>query len=75
MKILGVIFDNKSAFGQKVTSVPGRANIRHGIMARLARSSRGRYVGGFRTARAAHQTSLSRKVLVTVGPGAHEKHP
>ena len=51
-----------------------RARARHGIMARLARSSWGLEVGVLRTAHTALLTSMVRYALVTVGSGAYEAH-
>ena len=49
-----------------------RANVRHSIMARLARSSWGLEIGVLRTAHTTLLTSLSRYALTTIGSCAYE---
>ena len=73
LKILGVVFDDQFGFKLQIDAMLDRAKVRHGVMARLARSSWGLEVGVLRTTHTALLTSMTRYALVTIGSGAYEK--
>ena len=70
LRLLGVAFAGKTCFQQHASDAVDPAEVRHGIMARLARSSWGLEISLLRTTRAALLTSNVRYALVTTGYGA-----
>ena len=73
LKILGVWWDARLCFAEHIHRVLDRAKVRHGVMARLARSTWGLEVGVLRSTHAALLVSLSGYGLVAVGSGAYER--
>ena len=60
-------------FTQHIQTVLQKAGLRHGVMARLARSTWGHDSGIMRSAHATLLTSLTSYALAVVGSGAHDK--
>ena len=73
IKILGVVFDTGFGFTAHVEGILQKVRLRHGIMARLARSTWGLEAGLLRSTHAALLTSLMGYGLAVVGSGAYEK--
>ena len=69
LRILGVLWDGRLSFMDHIKGALDRAGERHGVMARLARSTWGLEVGVLRSTHAAPLTSLSGYGLALVGPG------
>ena len=72
LRILGLLWDCRLCSTDHISGLLSRANIRHGVTARLARSAWGLETGVLRSTDAAFLTSLSGYGLATVGSGAYE---
>ena len=72
MRALGVIFDSRLYFSGHIEGLLSRAAIRHGVMARLARSTWGLEAGVLRATHSVLLTGLTRYALVTYGSGAYD---
>ena len=72
LRILGAPWDGRMCFMDHISGVLDRANVRHGVMARLAHSTWGLEVGVLRATHAALLVSLSGYGLVVYGSGAYE---
>ena len=73
LRIIGVPFDDKYCFDQQTSGVLDRAKLRHGIVARLARSTWGLEISLLPTSHAALLRSLVRSALVTTGSGSYPR--
>ena len=72
VRILGVLWDSRMCFVDHIQGGLNRANVRHGVVARLARSTWGLWVRVLRATHSALLTNLSSYGLVVVGSGAYE---
>ena len=68
-----MLVDGKISFAQDIGGVQQKAGLRHGIMARLARSTWGLETGLFRATHSTLLTSLMRYGMRVVDSGAREK--
>ena len=70
IRVLGLQLDQKLCFEEHIMNVLSKANIRHEIMARLAKSTWGLEAGIMRTTHKALLSSLTGYGLVVYGSGA-----
>ena len=73
LSILGVWRDGRLRFAYHIKGVLGRATVRHGIMARLARSPWGLETGALKATHSAMLLSFSGFALATAGSGAYDE--
>ena len=73
IKVLGVFLGSSFGFIPHLEGVMARASMRHGIMARLSRSTWGLEAGLLRSTHAALLTGLMTYGYAVAGPGAYDK--